>query len=183
MANTAATSPGTMADDATVGTVAWTNPNNAKVSDNIYSTIADQDGDVTTHYLKATNFGFAIPTGATIDGIVVEIERKDSGANDWRDSRISIVKANGTIGTTNKSTSAFWSTIEGYVSFGGATDKWGETWTEADIEDIDFGVVFSAYQYSSGTSISVDHIRITIYYTEVAVAQPFRSYYPHILAH
>jgi hypothetical protein len=166
MTATAATSPQTMADDATIGTVAWTNPNNSKVSDNIYATVADQEGDVTTHYLKATNFGFSIPTGATIDGILVEIERKDSGAFDWIDNIVSIVKANGTISTTNKSTSTFWSTTESYISFGGATDKWGESWTEADIEDIDFGVVFSAYQFVYGTSISVDHIRITVYYTE-----------------
>ena len=33
-------SPGTMADDATVGTVAWTNPNNAKVSDDVYATVS-----------------------------------------------------------------------------------------------------------------------------------------------
>lgn len=28
------------------------------------------------NYLKATNFGFSIPTGSTVDGIEVEIERK-----------------------------------------------------------------------------------------------------------
>jgi len=33
-------SPGTMADDDTVGTVAWTNPDNAKVSDNVYASAA-----------------------------------------------------------------------------------------------------------------------------------------------
>jgi hypothetical protein len=30
----------------------------------------------TSHYLKATNFGYSIPTGATVDGISIEIEKK-----------------------------------------------------------------------------------------------------------
>lgn len=30
----------------------------------------------TTHYLKATNFGFTIPAEAVIDGVLVEIEAK-----------------------------------------------------------------------------------------------------------
>lgn len=33
-----------------------------------------------THYLKATNFGFTIPSNATIDGILAEIEKKNSGS-------------------------------------------------------------------------------------------------------
>jgi hypothetical protein len=80
MANTSATSPGTMVDDATVGTVAWTNPTNAGASDNSYATIGTSGrcGVFTGHYLKATNFGFSIPVGATITGILVEIERKQT---------------------------------------------------------------------------------------------------------
>jgi hypothetical protein len=30
----------------------------------------------TTNYLKATNFGISIPSGATIDGVIVEVEAK-----------------------------------------------------------------------------------------------------------
>lgn len=136
-------SPGTMADSATVGTVAWTNPDNAKVSDGVYAVfqtavnspyekyaqIVKSNGaigsqnkssnvvlgtDIVTykpfgsssdlwgetwsvsdinssnfgfvygvsngvttpysHYLKATNFGFSIPTGSTINGIIVEMQ-------------------------------------------------------------------------------------------------------------
>ncbi len=136
-------SPGTMADDDSIGTVAWTNPDNAKVSDDtkttstndapggqaiqnsirivkggtisgdekstdagmafpeqyisyggitnlwgltwkaadinasnfgfVYSAEA-RDTGVISHYLKATNFGFAIPTESVIDGILVEVE-------------------------------------------------------------------------------------------------------------
>jgi len=161
-------SPQTMADDATVGTVAWSNPDNAKVSDNVYAT-ATNIGPVTSHYLKATNFGFSIPVGATINGILAEFERKTNSTPSV-DSAIKIVKSDGTIGTTNKSTGAGWSTTEAYVSFGGESDLWGETWTYTDINDTDFGVVLSLVIDSGGNGppgyvSSVDHIRITVYYT------------------
>ena len=78
--DTGATSPGTTADDSAVGTIVWTNPNNSKVSDNVYAIVTNANcGIPTSHYLKATNFGFSIPAGATINGIVVEIEKKHSG--------------------------------------------------------------------------------------------------------
>jgi hypothetical protein len=71
-------SPGTMADDASVGTSAWSNPDNAKVSDNAY---AKDTSNILSHYLKASNFSFSIPSGATVVGIKVEIERKyESGS-------------------------------------------------------------------------------------------------------
>jgi len=146
--NTGATSPGTMADNATVGTVTWTNPDNAKVSDGVFATaylnysavdayvqIIKSNGTIGTtnkantvdawtsvngtyypygsssdlwgetwsasdinnsnfgvafsasgtigisHYLKATNFGFSIPTGATINGILVEVEKFNTSGN------------------------------------------------------------------------------------------------------
>ena len=143
-------SPGTMATDAAVGNTAWSLPDNAKVSDNIYATattsnvdggytirdttikIVKSDGTIgttnkgnntalettdtyrtyggtsdlwgetwaasdindgdfgvvssyeleylngtaVTHYLKATNFGFAIPASAVVVGIKVEVEAK-----------------------------------------------------------------------------------------------------------
>lgn len=45
-------------------------------------------GGFTSQYLHATNYGFAIPTGATIDGIVVEIEcyADGSGGSGFFDS-------------------------------------------------------------------------------------------------
>ena len=65
---------GTQADLAGVGTITWSNPTNAASSNNSYATAAAG----TSHYLRFSNFGFAIPTGATINGVTVGIERKTS---------------------------------------------------------------------------------------------------------
>lgn len=157
-------SPGTVVNDNSFGTVAWTNENNVKVSDGSYATLV---GVANSQYIKTTNFGFAIPTGSPIVGIKVEVERKLSAGTDY-DLRARIVKADGTIGTTDKAQVASWPTVEAYETYGGATDLWGETWTAEDINDADFGFALSA-QASSGHTLSIDHIRITVYYSEVSV--------------
>lgn len=115
-----------------------------------------------SQYLKATNFGFTIPGGSVIEGIVVEIERKGSVANQSEDNRVRIVKA-GAIGATDKASAADWPTSDAYASYGLFNDLWGETWTAAEINASDFGVAISAYALANGTS-SIDHIRITVYY-------------------
>lgn len=164
-------SPVTMADDGSVGTIAWNNPDNAKVSDNIYAQAIHGSGGY-SHYLKATNFGFSIPTDATIDGIVVEIERScDSSDPDFAiDSEVKIVKFNGTIGTENKAdTVNNWPITDTYKSYGSSSDLWSESWSASDINNSNFGVVLSVLNGNDGPELAysyVDHIRITIYYTE-----------------
>ena len=172
MANTAATSPQTMSSVSGPDGEVWSSPNNAKVSDNVY---ASNSVNSAKHldYLRASNFGFAIPAGATINGIKVEIERKasfnDSTWGHLNDHEINIIKADGTLGSTNKSAGAVWSTSESYITFGGSTDLWGETWTAGNINDADFGVSFMAkHEHILSVTGYVDHIRITIYYTEAA---------------
>ena len=173
MAQTSATSPGTMADDATIGTLAWTNPDNAKVSDNAYAVATMNYRDEVSEYA------------------------------------IRIVKSDGTIGTTNKSTGAYLGGVDTYHSYGSSSDLWGETWSNTDINDVDFGMVFAfedtylgtishylkatnfGFSIPSGATIDgilaeveagsvsdgpfggtdycrVDHIRITVDYTEAS---------------
>ncbi len=156
-------SPSTVVDDASIGTLVWNTPANATASDNAYSFVSSNPG-ATSHYLKATNYGFAIPTGATINGILVEVERKMSGPTPTIvDNEIKIVKSDGSIGTTNKSTGDTWTTSDVYASYGGQSDLWGETWTPADINNANFGAVLSVI--TTLRTANVDHIRITVYYT------------------
>jgi hypothetical protein len=165
MASQGPNSPGTMADDATIGTVAWTSPNGAKVSDNIYTGSVLSDA-VVQHYLKATNFGFSIPEGATIDGILVEVEQLSfEGLSNTTENSIKIVK-DGVISGDDKSTNATIPATDTYISYGGESDLWGLSFTSEDINNSDFGVVFSGKNSASVHFISVDHIRITVYYTK-----------------
>ena len=46
----------------------------------------------TSQYLKVTNFGFAIPTNATINGVVVDVEGKETAAGGVSDASIDHVQ-------------------------------------------------------------------------------------------
>jgi len=169
MADTGWISPGTMASDSAAGgTRPWANPDNAKLSNNAYATAAGTPSGGSSYYLKATNFGFAIPAGATIDGIKVQFERKRGATANVSDWKIHIVKASGAYGTQNKSGGWNWTTSEGYIEFGGDADLWGEVWGATDINDPDFGVGL-AVGLDPLTVAYVDHVRIKVYYTEVAL--------------
>lgn len=160
-----AKSSGTLADDAAVGAVAWSNPSNAGASDNTYAT-ASVSASSSSHYLKATNFGLAIPSTATVTGIMVEVERKsDGGTRRAQDSVVKLVKG-GTVQATDRKSTALWPAADAYKTYGSASDMWGTTWTPAEVNASNFGVVIGA----KGTDVSaftayVDHIRVTVYYS------------------
>jgi hypothetical protein len=157
---------GTGVDDSSIGTTAWTSPGNITAEDTTYAS-ANLTLGVPSHYLKGTNFAFSIPSGATIDGIVVEWKRFCSvgrGTNTAADNAIRIVKG-GTIGATDKSNGSNWPATNGYQSYGSSSDLWGETWSDTDINSSTFGAALSAKATSALATASVDFCRITVYYT------------------
>ena len=170
--DTGATSPGTMANDATVGVTAWANPDNAKADDAYYATVILKAQ--ASQYLKATNFGFSIPEGDEIDGILVNVKGKGVYTN-LVDDNIRIVKG-GSISATNLSVGTVWPTTIQTWAYGGATSLWGETWEYDDINSATFGFVLSV-NWAGGTWNwgYVDHITITIYYTEVVPPSEIKS--------
>lgn len=171
MANTPATSPGTMASVDFGALAAWDTPDNAKVSDDVYTTtFSTTSGGSATDYLEATNFGFSIPAGATINGILVEVEKKASHDEvnfTVQDYIVKLLKG-GVVTGDRKEIGGTWSLTESYYTYGGNSDLWGTTWTPAEINASDFGLSFLGWISTTGAAVtaSVDHIRITIYYTE-----------------
>lgn len=159
MASEGPLSPGTLASDGAHGSNAWSNPSNAASSNDTYASVAT---DGTSEYLKATNFGFAIPAGATINGIVVDIERKAAMAG-VTDDRVRIVKG-GTVQTEDKAAPGTWPTDDTVATYGDSSSLWGAAWTAGDINDSGFGVVLSVSVTSD--QADVDHITITVHYTE-----------------
>lgn len=162
---------GTAIDSNAVGTLTWSSVNNAKAKDGSNATLTTSGTNV-SHYLKLTNFGFAIPAGSTIVGIKVDVTRGasgNSGTNAVVDSQLKLVKADGTIGSTNKASGTTWSVAATTVSYGNAADYWGETnWTPANINNSNFGVVL-AVAGSSGSAnriANVDSVQVTVYYTK-----------------
>ena len=166
--------PGTMTDDAAVGVGVWATVDNAKVNDTSYAT--NGSGTPATHYLKATAFGFAIPSGATINGIQVGITRKASNNAKFEyssDNIVSLVKG-GTVSGDNKFNAGVkWPTSDGTVTYGTTSDLWGTTWAYTDINASNFGVVLSANTVTA--TASVNFISVTITYTEGGGGGPVKQ--------
>lgn len=164
-------SPTSAVNDPQGGTVAWSTPGNVFASDNAYAAASTTSTDqVRTYNIKATGFGFTIPSDATIEGIVVEIERKASGSSTGtvRDASVRLYKAGVLTGADRAATATAWPTADAYKSYGGATDLWGTTWTPADINAAGFGVGLAATLLANGpltVTAYVDHIRVTVYYS------------------
>lgn len=155
--------------NVTAGVAAWSNPGNITSSDDSRATVILPSSGNASGYLKATNFGFAIPSGATILGIVPEIERS-TGGGDVSDDVVSIVKG-GTIQAESRAKfGSRWPSSDAYASYGSATDLWGATWAYTDINASTFGVAIQAFNYDVGPSVEarVDHVRITVYYQDAA---------------
>lgn len=167
MASQGPNSPGTTTSDSSAGGTAWTNPTNVTSSNNVRATIAVLGVAASSEYLKVTNFGFSIPSGATIDGIVVDAEVSDSLFL-VNTTTIKLVKG-GTISGTNRASdsSGGWSSTESYKTYGSSSQLWGLSWTDSDINDSTFGaaIICSNPSGKSTASPAIDHIRITVHYT------------------
>lgn len=164
----------TFASDSAVGIVPWVSPSNAATSNDVDTTATMATTNI-SHYLKATNFRFSIPTDATIHGIKVDVERSAAGTCTIMDSAVRAVKG-GTIQSTDKSSLIAWPTsLDEYTSYGGPTDLWGTTWTAANINASDFGFALSVQCTAGNGGASVDHIRITVYYSALDVTLSWGS--------
>lgn len=149
----------------------WNNPGNITADDTNYATAA-LTGNETSRYLRARDFGFTIPTGATITGISVTIMRQSSsnaGGNSVDDNVVRLMK-NLTLAGNNYATTTDWPTTMSAANYGtGTTDMWGTTWTEADINNANFGLYFRVTNESGNNrTASVDYVEITVYYTNPA---------------
>lgn len=160
-------SPGSAANDASIGTIAWSGPTNILASDDTYATAAISAAHLRSNFLVATNFGFSIPGGSAIVGILVEWEVSHDifpTIGTITDNAARLVKG-GVIGGTDRLNATAWDVTDAYLPHGGAADLWGDTWTPADINASTFGAALSAKIDMDSSTAQVDHCRITVTYT------------------
>ncbi len=168
LAATATASPSACSSVAGPGAVAWGNPTRATAQDGSYAATANFKS-TSTQYLQCTGYNFAIPAGATIDGITVTVWRLASNNACCSDAAMRLVKA-GTIQATDRSTATVYPNANTAEAHGGAADLWGGAWTVADINNANFGAAFAAKNTTAtNRTVSVDYIQITVNYTPLAV--------------
>ncbi len=177
-------SPGTAYNDNTYFSADdFLNPGNVTASDNAYATVTDSatcDGGCSPAYstaLAATNFGFSIPVGATINGVQPSLEASVSQIDTWGVNDIAIIKN----GTQNGACSAGLinlTTSDAYYTAGGNSDLCGVSLTPSNVNASNFGWSIYFVTFSPDpVTLNVDHMRITVYYTEAAGAAPFFSWW------
>ena len=155
--------------------MATTNSLVTAVNQTYFNNFMAEDG--TTHRIRdgqtflGTAFGnLAVPAGATIDGILIEMEGQalaadhDAQVGDW----ISVSNDGGTTFSTAQSiTTGTWSVGIGTGTLnleqaGGSTELWGMSWDADSANDIQVRMTWSS---SGGDAVYLDYIKVYIYYT------------------
>jgi len=112
--------------------------------------------------LALTNFALGVPANAaSIDGFLVEPRTSHTGCT----GTIQLLKD----GTPAGDSRTLVGTLGGgmclesqFFGHGGTTDTWGTTWTPADVNDPDFGVVIDS---GACSGLTVDTVRLTVFFT------------------
>ena len=161
-------------NDNSSGAVNFTNPSNAKTADGnkaSASVLLSLFGSSSTHYLKATNFGFTVPLIADICGITVEVRKRGIGilVGVITDQTVKLI-VGGTITGQNKASGSNWSGSDTYTTYGSSNDLWSTTpiLTPAAVNNSNFGVAFSAsFSTLAGVFLTaeIDQIRVTVDYS------------------
>lgn len=162
-------SPGTLAD---LGDgPAWSNVANAASSNNSYATCV-VDTFNTSGTLRARNFGFAIPGGATITRIKTEVEAASDAISPTVDVAGIFLAIHNAGNVDDQIASATpgisrLTVADAYYSVDQTQAAWGTSLTVAQVNAATFAVdvAFAEDGNGSAQTVSVDHIRVTITYT------------------
>ena len=156
------------------GTTPWQNPNSVNSSytsvDALLSVLSIIT--TTTDYLNVTNLGLSVPSGNTICGVVVTVNRQNFsllslGSSTVKDRSIMLIKNGARVGTDQAATSTSWPTTAATASYGSSGDLWGTTLTPADVNASNFGVAISAKLVAQILSVAftaqIDEVKVTVY--------------------
>ena len=154
--------------------MATTNSLVTAVNQTYFNNFMADDG--ATHRIRdgqtfiGTAFGnLAVPGGATIDGIIVEMEGQaihddhDARVGDW----IYVSNDGGSSFSTAQSvTTGTWSEGNGSGTHnveqaGGSTELWGLSWDADSANDIQVKMAWSS---TSGDAVYLDYVKVIVYY-------------------
>jgi hypothetical protein len=156
------------AQNIQVGGTDWTSPDNAKTQNDAYAIANSIAKRKKSDILRVTNFGFGIPTTATIDGIHVRVDRRASATNSIKDRAVNLVLGGAILGDDRTDLASYWPTSDQYKGYGGTTDDWGVSLYGSDINSWTFGVQIQVDNKDTSTARSayVDHIEMIVYNTD-----------------
>jgi len=139
--------------------IEWLNPSNAFSSD-------DQYAQAFSNYQEDYyNFNFPdLSDAQSIDGIEVAIEHHYEVSGITCGITVELSWNGGTSWTSQKYNGHTSQTTDHITYFGGATDKWGRTWSPSELTNANFRIKVRKH-YSDGRYLYVDHIQVKVFYT------------------
>jgi hypothetical protein len=167
--------PTAVANDATVGTVEWANPTHAEAADGSFAAASLPGSGKVSEYLKASGFGFGLPSTATPVGIEpAPVRRGGTLLHPVRDQSIRLVAAGAITGADRKigteSLGPFWPLTTAAAKaqpYGGPEDLWElPTLRYGDVNSSGFGYAMAAGASSFGGPAEVDYMPLTVYYSD-----------------
>lgn len=150
----------------TGGGIAWINPNNAMVEDAVVATSTTPLGAVTAPIVGSA-FGFTIPVGATIDGVVLRDKHHLTAGIGSSDNCIALY--DGLAWSADNSVPNTWTPVPlAWFTTGGVADLWGLlTLTPAVVNAAAFAVGIQVLQGGGPvpTVQALDCIELTVHYS------------------
>lgn len=146
------------------GVGAWAIPDGANLA-------KVESGGGITEQLRLAGFGFSIPTGATIKGYRIDLNRKASQYSvDFQvlTGTVRLLKG-GALHGNNAGNASHWPVSPATLQLGGETNKFGTSFAPADLNADDFGLSLSTNMVSPegvfGDATLID-LSLTVFFEE-----------------
>jgi hypothetical protein len=141
----------------TVNNNGWTNPNNVKVDDGSNATVAVVVGP-SSGALQCVNLGFEIPVGATITGMLVEVEGSATAGG-------TLILAAMVIGGVEQGFFDDTISLTGSTALHASDEPSSALPTVAQANGATFGVNIYGNAPENDATISLDFVRVTLTYS------------------
>lgn len=152
----------TAGPSAPTAATGWTNATNC-LTENDTGATTNTNNDV----IDVTDYDFAIPAGATINGFTVVYRGKTQGAG-TDDIRLNLLGGGASPSPTTETTLDQTNSFANFTE-GSGSALWGTTWTADAVNAVGFGVRVTADSNPSGT-MHCDVASVTVDYTAAVVA-------------
>lgn len=149
------------ASDGGGGDQSWTNVGNVLADDSSYA-VCSLSAAQSSNLIAVDNFGFSIPSGATIAGIELTIVRDALG--DIADDTIRVVDSTGTVQGSDKASVSAWPGSFGSATYGGLADDWSAGLDSVDINSSPFGFRIACASVFGATA-RVQYVEASVYYS------------------
>jgi hypothetical protein len=147
-----------------------TNPANAHTDNATFAVDTNSGSNSNTSCTNAGkdkhrfyNYGFSIPSGATIKGVTVRLDARADATGGAPRMCVQLSWDGGTTWTAAKTTATLTTSEASYI-LGGALDTWGRTWSDTNFSNANFRVRVINVASNSSRDFSLDWVAVQVDY-------------------